>query len=83
MIFTDAARTMAGAHTWHHPDAALIRINRDGVAAVAGDPSHRTSMPVYQDVPSDQDIVAVLSWIKSRWPCHVRSKHDQMNARAR
>lgn len=73
----------ASGHTWHHPDALLIRITRDGVAAVAGDPNYRTSMPVYRDVLSDQDIVAALSWIKSRWPADVRSKHDQINARAR
>ena len=29
-----------------------------------------------------RDIVAVLSWIKSRWPADVRAKHDQINARA-
>ena len=73
----------ASGHTWHHPDAVLIRITRDGVAAVAGDPNYRTAMPVYRDQLSDEDIVAVLSWIKSRWPAGVRAKHDQINASAR
>jgi len=73
----------ASGHTWHHPDATLIRITRDGVAAVAGDPNYRTAMPVYRGRLSDEDIVAVLSWIKSRWPADVRSKHDQINARAK
>jgi mono/diheme cytochrome c family protein len=40
-------------------------------------------MPVYRDQLSDEDIVAVLSWIKSRWPAGVRAKHDQINASAR
>ena len=73
----------ASGHTWHHPDAVLIRITRDGVAAVAGDPNYRTAMPVYRDQLSDEDIVAVLSWIKSSWPAGVRAKHDQINASAR
>ena len=73
----------ASGHTWHHPDAVLIRITRDGVAALAGDPNYRTAMPVYRDQLSDEDIVAVLSWIKSSWPAGVRAKHDQINASAR
>lgn len=72
----------ASGHTWHHADALLIRITRDGVGAVVGDPGYRTAMPVYRGVLSDEDIVAVLSWIKSRWPADVRAKHDQINARA-
>jgi len=73
----------ASGHTWHHPDELLIRITRDGVAAVAGDPGYRTAMPVYRGVLSDEEIVAVLSWIKSQWPADVRARHDQLNARAR
>lgn len=73
----------ARGHTWHHPDAVLIRITRDGVAAVAGDPNYRTAMPVYRGQMSDEDIVAVLSWIKSRWPSDVQARHDQINAQSR
>ncbi|MCB0004787.1 MAG: c-type cytochrome [Anaerolineae bacterium] len=73
----------ASGHTWHHPDATLIRITRDGVAAVAGNPGYRTAMPVYRGRMSDEDIVAVLSWIKSQWPADVRSRHDRMNTTAR
>jgi len=61
----------------------LIRITRDGVAAAIGNPNYRTAMPVYRDVLSNAEIVAVLSWIKSQWPAAVRSKHDQINAQAR
>lgn len=73
----------ASGHTWHHADELLIRITRDGVAAVVGDPGYRTAMPVYRGVLTDEDIVAVLSWIKSQWPPDVRSKHDQINASKR
>ena len=66
------------------PQATLrCRITRDGVAAVAGDPNYRTAMPIYRGLMSDEDIVAVLSWIQSRWPEDVRAKHDQINAQSR
>lgn len=71
----------ASGHTWHHPDQLLIQITRDGLAAIIGDPNYRTAMPVYRGVLSDEDIVAVLSWIKSRWPADVRARHDEINGR--
>lgn len=73
----------ASGHTWHHSDELLVRITRDGVAAVAGDPGYRTAMPIYRGILTDQEIVAVLSWIKSQWSPQVRARHDQINAAAR
>jgi mono/diheme cytochrome c family protein len=72
----------ASGHTWHHPDEMLFRITKYGVASLIGDPSYRTAMPVYEQVLSDEEIIAVLSWIKAQWPASVREKHDQMNAQA-
>jgi mono/diheme cytochrome c family protein len=39
-------------------------------------------MPAYAGVLGDDDIIAVLSWIKSQWPAEIRRRHDEMNARA-
>ncbi len=72
----------ASGHTWHHPDETLFRITKFGVASIIGDPSYKTAMPVYEGNLSDDEIVAVLSWIKAQWPADVRQKHDQMNAQA-
>lgn len=36
----------------------------------------------YEGVLKDEEIVAVLSWIKSRWPASIREKHDQLNAQS-
>jgi mono/diheme cytochrome c family protein len=72
----------AAGHTWHHPDEMLFRITKFGVASIVGDPSYKTSMPAYEGRLSDDEIIAVLSWIKARWPAQVRQKHDQMNAQA-
>jgi mono/diheme cytochrome c family protein len=73
----------AQGHTWHHPDEALFRITKFGVAKVANSKDYATSMPIYEGVLSDDQIVAVLSWIKSQWPADIRARHDQMNQRAR
>ncbi len=70
----------ATGHTWHHRDELLFRITKFGVAKAINLPDYKSSMPIYEDVLSDKEIVAVLSWIKSRWPASVRFKHDQFNA---
>jgi mono/diheme cytochrome c family protein len=72
----------AAGHTWHHPDEMLFRITKFGVASIVGDPGYKTSMPVYGGQLTDDEIIAVLSWIKAQWPAQVRQKHDQMNAQA-
>ena len=72
----------ASGHTWHHPDEVLFRITKFGVAKAANLTDYRSAMPVYEGVLSDEEIVAVLSWIKSRWPASVREKHDELNARS-
>jgi mono/diheme cytochrome c family protein len=66
-------------HTWHHPDAILFALTKYGPAAIAKDPTYRTSMPIYEDVLSDADIIAVLSYIKSTWPAEIRARHDTLN----
>ena len=54
-----------------------------GLAKLIGQPDYRTAMPVYDGVLSDEDIIAVLSWIKAQWPPEIRLRHDQINARYR
>jgi len=66
-------------HTWHHADDLLFEITKYGPAAVIGDTSYKTMMPAYQDVLSDDDIIAVLSFIKHSWPEESRSWQDQVN----
>ncbi len=72
----------ASGHTWHHPDETLFRITKFGVAKIIGDPDYKTAMPAYEGRLSDEEIVAVLSWIKAQWPASIRQRHDQMNAQA-
>ena len=53
------------------------------LASVLGPNSgYESNMPAYKGVLIDEEIVAVLSYIKSRWPQEVRVRHDAINARA-
>ena len=65
-------------HTWHHNDRLLFRLTKEGPAAVIGN-NYQSDMKGYAETLSDQDIIAVLSYIKSRWPSHVRARHDRIN----
>jgi len=69
----------ASGHTWHHPDEMLFRLTKYGLARVARLKDYHSAMPVYEGVLSDEEIVAVLSWIKSQWPAEMRQRHDQLN----
>ena len=69
----------ASGHTWHHTDDLLFRITKFGVAKAANMPTYESVMPAYEGVLRDDEIVAVLSWIKSQWPAGIQSKHDEMN----
>ena len=65
-------------HTWHHPDAQLFALIKYGPAALAGG-GYESDMPGYEGTLSDDEIWAVLSYIKSRWPREVQARHDQMS----
>lgn len=67
-------------HTWHHPDQILFAITRDGFAAHAPE-GYVTDMPGFDEVLSDDDIWAVLAFIKSQWPDHIRARRRAAAAR--
>lgn len=60
----------ATGHTWHHDDAYLVESIRLGGVRLA--PNIGVSaMPAYDGVLTDQQIAAVLSYIKSSWPTDI------------
>lgn len=69
----------AEGHTWHHSDDLLFEIVKYGPAVVMNDDSYKSIMPIYKGVLSDEDIIAVLSFIKNTWPEEQRSWQDQVN----
>ena len=68
-------------HTWHHPDRLLFELTKFGPAALVG-ADYETNMPAYENQLSDDDIIASLSYIKSKWPEEVRVRHDRINEEA-
>ncbi len=72
----------ASGHTWHHPDGVLFRITKEGPAAVVGG-GYQSDMPGFADVLSDDDIRAVLDFIKSTWPERERQYQAEMSRRER
>lgn len=71
----------ASGHTWHHADALLFQLTKLGPATLAGG-SYESDMPGFEGVLSDEEIVAALSYIKSRWPPEIRERHDLINRQA-
>lgn len=69
-------------HTWHHPESALFDLTKHGLTGIVG-PDYKTRMPAFEDVLSDEEIVQVLSFIKSRWPEGIRRRHDILSQRSR
>lgn len=59
----------ASGHTWHHPDAVLFAITKNGlVPGVTAPEGYASDMPAFGQSLSDEDIIAVLAYIKSTWP---------------
>lgn len=69
----------ATGHTWHHADDLLFEITKYGPGVVINDTNYKTQMPAFQNILSDADIVAVLSFIKNTWPEEERDWQDQVN----
>jgi mono/diheme cytochrome c family protein len=63
-------------HTWHHTDKDLFEMTKYGIRAFAGE-GYKTRMPIYKDILSDSEILAVLSFIKSGWPTEVIQIHNE------
>jgi mono/diheme cytochrome c family protein len=72
----------ATGHTWHHPDQVLFNLTKFGVRPFAG-PDYRSAMPAFQGRPFDEDILAILSYIKSTWPPEVRQRQDAITEASR
>ena len=70
-------------HTWHHDVATLFGLTKHGLKAMLGpDSTYDSAMPAYAGILTDEEILAVLSFIKSTWPADVRERHNAINERA-
>jgi mono/diheme cytochrome c family protein len=68
-------------HTWHHPDELLFRLTKLGPKAY-NDPSIVSNMPAFGGQLSDDEIWAVLAYIKSKWPTEIRNRQAEISRRA-
>ena len=69
-------------HTWHHPDEYLFLLTKYGIEKTIRK-TYLNNMPAYEDILSDKEILAVLSFIKSRWPNRIQEIHDNINHKSR
>jgi mono/diheme cytochrome c family protein len=67
----------SSGHTWHHADPELLRIIADGGTAF----SEKSNMPGYRGRLSQEDMEAVLRYIKTFWGSEERAyQEDQSRA---
>jgi len=69
-------------HTWHHPDDILFRVTKYGGGAEAP-AGFQSNMPAFAGSLSDDEIWAVLAFIKSRWPENIRERQAAISTRYR
>lgn len=66
-------------HTWHHPDSVLVDIVKNGLVPGKTAPdAYVSDMPAYAQLLSDEDIAAVLAYIKSTWPADILAAQKSM-----
>ena len=54
-------------HTWHHPDNVLLAITRNGLVPPYAPRDYASDMPAFGAVLKEEEIWAVLAFIKSHW----------------
>jgi len=74
----------ASGHTWHHPDSVLFGITKHGlIPGQYAPPSYQSDMPRFGGPLSDDEIWAVLAYIKSSWPSDIRKAQRELTLEQR
>lgn len=68
----------ATGHTWQHSDEDLFQMTKFG-RFPSLPPRAVSYMPAFSKRLSDGDILAVLAYIKSRWPLGLRASQAMLN----
>jgi len=69
----------ASGHTWHHPDSVLFGITKHGlVPGKYAPPKYESDMPAFAAALNDEEIWAVLAYIKASWPSEIRRAQYEM-----
>ena len=70
-------------HTWHHPDKVLFEIVKKGMVPPYAPENYQTNMQGWGDQLTDEQIWAVLAFIKSRWSDESRRVQRGIDENAR
>jgi mono/diheme cytochrome c family protein len=70
----------AEGHTWHHSDCLLADIVRDGPAPRPGTGEDFPAMPAFGDELGDDDIAAILAYLKTWWTEEQREFQAEVTA---
>lgn len=62
----------ASGHTWHHSDQQNLDITKLGIEALVS--GYKSDMIGFGDKLSDDEIWAILDYIKSTWPEEIRAR---------
>jgi S-disulfanyl-L-cysteine oxidoreductase SoxD len=72
----------ASGHTWHHPDEVLFGITKYGlVPGKYAPPKYQSDMAAFGGALSDDEIWAVLAYLKSSWPPDIRQTQRKIDSR--
>ena len=63
-----------GGHTWHHGDALLLQIVREGGM---GDPKDFYPMPPFSTQLSDDQIISIIAYLKTMWTDDHRANQQR------
>jgi len=67
-------------HTWHHADQLLFELTKFGMVPPNVPGKYESDMPAFKDILTDDQIWAVLNYIKSRWPEETRKLQQEMTS---
>ncbi|UCG25730.1 MAG: c-type cytochrome [Chloroflexota bacterium] len=62
----------ASGHTWHHSDSLLLESIRLGGARLPDNIGGTSKMPAFGELLDEEQMTAILTYIKSTWPDDVR-----------
>lgn len=66
-------------HTWHHRDEVLFDLTKHGLKPPYAPAGYQSDMPAFGGILTDEQIWAVLAYIKSKWPENIRKRHNSFN----
>ena len=87
-IYAEACASCHGAELEGEPDWRSPRADGSRPApphdatGLGPDADVAWGMPLFDEVLTDEEIIAALSYIKSTWPEDIRAVHDEIEGRA-